>query len=309
MNQILQTENKKNAPVEIKKVILFFAIAIVIFGIVLIGGGLYAVMNKNTEEENPIQQQPIIEATKPDINVTQTDDKISVDITHTKAITSVTYKWNDEAEQEIETNDSLSVSEELTIPFGTNTLYITAIDNDGQEANYINEFVQDGNGKPVIELLLTNENKIRIKVQDAQGLKYIRYTWNSGNYVTVEANVEDLKTIDELVEIPLGQNTLRVEAVNIDDMITVKELEVKGVKRPVVSLRQDGSDLVISINDEVGLKVVNFTINGKKYQIPCADLTEVSAKVPLEQGENKIELTAENKDDGITEIKGKCVVE
>jgi cell division protein FtsI/penicillin-binding protein 2 len=310
MNQILQTENKKSAPVEINKVILFFAIAVVIFGIVLICGGLYAVNNTTKdEEENQTQQQPTVEESKPDISVTREDDKLLLDITHNKSITSVTYKWNDETEQEIETNDSLTVSEQITIPFGTNTIYITVIDKDGQETNYVNNYTQDGDGKPVIELLLTNENKIRIKVQDSQGLKYIRYTWNSGNYVMVEANVEDLKLIDETVEIPLGQNTLRVEAVNIDDMITVKELEVKGVKRPVVSLRQDGSELIINVQDEVGLKVINFTLNGIKYQIPCADLVEASAKVQLQQGENKIELTAENKDDGITQINGKCIVE
>jgi hypothetical protein len=304
MNQILQTEHKKNAPVAINKVTLFFAIAIIIFGIVLICGGLYAVNNKTKEEE-----QPLIENVGPDISVSREDEKLLINITHTKAIASVTYQWNDEEEQTIETNDSLVVSEEISIPFGTNTLKITVLDKDGKESNFVNEYVLDGDGKPVIELLLTNENKIRIKVQDSQGLKYIRYTWNSGNYVTVAANVDDLKLIDELAEIPLGQNTLRVEAVNTDDMITVKELEVKGVKRPVVSLRQDGSELIINIEDEVGLKVVNFTLNGKKYQITCADLNEASATVPLQQGENRIELTAENKDDGITEINGKCIVE
>jgi hypothetical protein len=308
MNQILQTENKKNAPVEINKVIIFFAIAIIIFGIVLIGGGLYAINKNKTTEENPTTGT-LTETSKPEISVTREDDQILLEVTHTKAISIVTYQWNDDEAIEIETDDPYSISEEITIPFGTNTLYVTAVDENGEETNFVNEYTQDGDGKPVIELLLTNENKIRIKVQDVLGLKYIRYTWNSGNYVTIEANVDDLKIIDELVEIPLGQNTLRVEAVNTDDMISVKELEVKGVKRPVVSLRQEDSDLVINIQDEVGLKVVNFTLNGTKYQIPCADLTEASVKVPLQQGENRIELTAENKDDGITEINGKCILE
>ncbi len=161
----------------------------------------------------------------------------------------------------------------------------------------------------MIELLLTKENKIRIKAQDAQGLKYIRYTWNSGNYATIEANVDNLKLIDEFVEIPLGQNTLRVEAVNINDMITIKELEVKGVRRPVVSLRQDGHQLVIRAEDEEAMKVVNFTLNGQKYQINFGEVKVIEHRIDLQQGENRIQLSAENKDGGITEVNGRCIVE
>lgn len=115
--------------------------------------------------------------------------------------------------------------------------------------------------------------------------------------------------IDELVDIPLGQNTLRVEAVNLDSMITTKELEVKGVRRPVVSLRLEDSNLVIRAEDEQGLKVINFTINGQKYQMNCLERKLIVQKMPLEQGENIVELTAENIDGGITEVNGKCVVE
>ena len=115
---------------------------------------------------------------------------------------SVKYHWNDEAEQTIEINNSLEISEEIALPYGNNTLNVTVTDSDGKESNYEKEYVSDGDGKPVIELLLTKENKIRIKVQDTQGLKYIRYTWNSGNYATVKANIDNLKLIDAPGEIP-----------------------------------------------------------------------------------------------------------
>lgn len=304
MNQILQTESKKSSPVEINKVVMFFAIAIIILGIVLVGQGSYAMITGTKEKENTQ-----IETQVPEVNIQRTEENILISITHTKPITSVTYYWNNESEQTIETNNNLVISEEISLPFGNNTLNLTVIDEDGNETNYTKEYVLDGEGRPVIELLLTKENKIRIKVQDAKGLKYIRYTWNSGNYVTVQANVDNLKLIDELAEIPLGQNTLRVEAVNADDMITTKELEVKGVRRPVVSLRQEGSQLIIRAEDEVAMKVVNFTLNGQKYQINFGEVKVIEHKVDLKQGENRIELSAENKDGGITEVKGKCIVE
>lgn len=303
MNQILQTENKKSGPVEINTVVMFFAIAMIILGVVLVGQGSYAMITGTKEET------PQIENTVPEVSIERTEENILISITHTKPIVSVTYHWNEESEQTIETGNQLVVSEEITLPFGNNTLYLTIIDEAGNENNYTKEYVLDGDGKPVIELLLTKENKIRIKVQDTQGLKYIRYTWNSGNYATVQANVDNLKLIDELVEIPLGQNTLRVEAVNINDMITTKELEVKGVRRPVVSLRQDGNQLIIRAEDEVAMKVVNFTLNGQKYQINFGEVKVIEHRVDLQQGENRIELSAENKDGGITEVKGKCIVE
>lgn len=304
MNQILQTENKKSGPVEINKIVKFFAIAMIIFGIVLAIIGSYAMITGTDKEETPT-----LEATVPDVNIQRTEENILISITHTKPITSVTYNWNGQAEQEIETNNSLVISEEITLPFGENTLNLTVIDEDGNENTFNKQYTLDGDGKPVIELLLTKENKIRIKVQDSKGLKYIRYTWNSGNYTTVEANIDNLKLIDELAEIPLGQNTLRVEAVNVDDMITTKELEVKGVRRPVVSLRQEGSQLIIRAEDEVAMKVVNFTLNGQKYQINFGDVKVIEHKLDLKQGENRIELSAENKEGGITEVKGKCIVE
>lgn len=309
MNQILQTENKKQgAPIDIKKIVIFFAIAIIIFGVVLICIGSYAMITGTKEPEQP-EDNPQVENTVPQVDIERTEDNILINIKHTKPIMSIKYHWNDETEQTIETNSNLEISEEIALPFGNNTLNLTVTDSDGKESNYVKEYVSDGEGKPVIELLLTKENKIRIKVQDSQGLKYIRYTWNSGNYVTVKANIDDLKIIDETVEIPLGQNTLRVEAVNVDSMITTKELEVKGVRRPVVSLRLEGSNLVIKAEDQVGLKVINFTINGQKYQMNCQERKLIEYKQPLEQGENIVELTAENIDGGITEVNGKCVVE
>ena len=305
MNQILQTENKKSGPIEINKVVLFFAIAIIILGIILIGQGSYAMIVGTKEKD----KQEIPNNVAPEVNIHKTEENIILSIVHTKPITNVTYHWNDGTKQAIQTGNGLSIEEEIALPFGNNTLTIIVKDETENEYTYVKEYAVDGDGKPVIELLLTKENKIRIKVQDAQGLKYIRYTWNSGNYVTVQANIENLKVIDELVEIPLGQNTLRVEAVNIDDMITTKELEVRGVRRPVVSLRQQGSDLIIHAEDEVAMKVIEFTLNGQKYQMDCRDLKVVEHRQELRQGENIIELTAENKEGGITEVKGKCIVE
>lgn len=304
MNQILQTESKKSGPIQISKVALFFAIAIIIFGLILVGQGSYAMIIGTKDKE----KEPPMKPTNPEVNIVRVEENILINITHTMPIKSVIYSWNDETEQTIETNNQTSISKEIELPFGNNKLNLTVIDQNENQFKYTKEYAVDGDGKPVIELLLTKENKIRIKAQDSQGLKFIRYTWNNGNYVTVEANIEDLKLIDQLADIPLGQNTLRVEAVNINDMITTKELEVKGIRRPIVSLRQDGDKLIIRAEDEVAMKVINFTLNGQKYQINYGEVKVIERAMPLKQGENIIELVAENVEGGMTQVKGKCIV-
>lgn len=305
MNQILQTENKKNktqGPIEINKIVKFFAIAILIFGIILIGLGLYSYISNNSQEENPT-----VANLKPEVNITKQDENILVQVTHNVAISQIIYKWNQEQEQVIEGENRTSLSETIDLPFGTNTLYLRVVDINGQETVFQKEYVVDGDGKPVIELTLTKDYKIKITVQDAVGLKYINYTWNNGEKTKVEANIENLTIIEQTVDIPLGQNTLTVDAVNTSDTITTKELEVKGVKRPVVTFAKDGDYLIIRAEDEDAMKLVTYTLNGQKYQINFGEQKVIEYRQPIPKGESTLELKAENKDGGITEKKAKII--
>lgn len=303
MNQILQTENNKSkGPIEINKIVKFFAIAILIFGLILIGLGLYSYISNIAKEKTTAQKN-----LKPDVNVTKQEDDILIQVTHNVAISQIIYKWNSEAEQVIDGENKTSLSETIDLPFGTNTLYIRVVDINGEETIFQKEYVVDGDGKPVIELTLTKDYKIKITVQDAVGLKYINYTWNNGEKTRVEANMENLKVIEETVEIPLGQNTLTVDAVNTSDVITTKELEVKGVKRPTVSFAKDGDNLIIKVEDEDAIKVVLFTLNGQRYQINGRDRKVIEHRQPIPKGESTLELTAENNDGGITEKKARII--
>jgi len=303
MNQILQTENKKSSgPIEISKIVKFFAIAILIFGIILIGLGLYSYIKNNADKEKTTK-----ESLKPEVNVTRQDDDILIQVTHNVAISQIIYKWNEEQEKVIEGENRTSLSETIDLPFGTNTLYLKVVDTNGQETVFQKEYIVDGDGKPVIELVLTKDYKIKITVQDAVGLKYINYTWNNGEKTKVEANIENLTIIEQTIDIPLGKNTLTVDAVNTSDVITTKELEVKGVKRPVVTFAKDGDYLIIRAEDEDAMKLVTYTLNGQRYQINFGEQKVIEYKQPIPKGESTLELTAENKDGGITEKKAKII--
>jgi len=307
VNQILQTEIKKNnGPVEIGKVIKFFVVAIIIFALVLIGlGGYYLISNKN-ENTNQIENPQM--STKPSINITkQENNTILLEVTHSVAISKILYNWNGEEDSTIEGETSTSLSKEIDLPFGTNTLNLTVIDINGEETRYQKEYVVDGNGKPVIELKLTKDYKIKIIVQDSIGLQYINYSWNNDEPTKVEVNAETPNKIEKTVEIPIGQNTLKVEAVSQSEVVTAKELDVKRVKGPDLSFKKQGDSIIIKAEDEVGLKVIDYTLNGQKYQINYGNKTVIEYKQQIEKGENHMEIRAENQDGGVTTKKVKIL--
>lgn len=249
MNQILQTENKKNnGPIEITKVIKFFAIAIAIFAIILIGLGIYHLITQKREQTS---EKPVIDEQVPEVNINREEDDIKIEVTHNKPISKILYNWNQEEENTIEGNNQTSIIETITLPYGTNTLNITIIDINGTETKFQKEYVVEGNGKPIIELKLTTDNKIKITAHDISNIKDITYSWNNGEETKIEATAENLTVMEQEIEIPLGQNTLKVQATNQNNITTTKEIEVKGVKKPTLNFKKEGDYLIIKAEDEV----------------------------------------------------------
>lgn len=304
MNQILQTENRREkGPAEIGKIIKFFVIAIIIFAIILIGLGIYYLVTNNNTTGG--QDQVIDKA--PDVNITKQEDKILIEVNSNIVISKIVYRWNDEGDNIIEGENSTNLSKEIDLPFGTNILNLTVIDINGKETKFQKEYIVEGDGKPVIELKLTTDNKIKITVQDKTDLQYVNYSWNNDEPIKIEANADNKNLIEQVVEIPLGQNTLKVEAVNIGNITSSKELEVKGIKSPTLSFKKQGDVLIIRAEDETGLKVIDYTLNGQKYQINYGNKTVIEYKQPIQKGENYMEITAENQDGGKTSKKVKII--
>lgn len=305
MNQILQTKNKKNnGPVEIEKVIKFFVIAIIIFAIILIGLGIYYIATNNNiiTEDMP----PVIETT-PEVNITKQDDNILIEVNSNIVISKIVYRWNDEQDNIIEGENNTSLSKTIDLPYGTNTLNLTIIDINGKETKFQKEYVVEGNGKPVIELKLTTDNKIKITVQDESGLLYINYSWNNDEPTKIEASAENNNLIEQIVEIPMGQNTLKVDAVNIGNISVSKELEVKGIRTPSLSFKLKGDLLLIRAEDETGLKIIDYTLNGQRYQINYGNKNVIEYEQQVIKGESYMEITAENQDGGKTSKKVKII--
>lgn len=298
MNQILSVENNKSRdkkekirgskeprePIEINKILKFFSIAIIIFGIFMIGTGSYS-MYKNSQED--------LSKTKPKIHVEEiAEAALLLKVSHNKSLSKVTYSWNDEQSIEIECNGEKEITQEIEIPIGTNILSIYASDINGQEVTY----KQPYNLKENININIEVEgNNLKVTASGENELSYMTYRWDEEEETKVDIN--DTK-IEQKIEIPVGLHTLTLIVVDSNNQTTTKVQEVKGVTKPKLEVTTDGLNFIIKASDEQGLKRIELIIDEtKKYKADLTGRTEFEYKVPLNDGENRIEVTIYNQND------------
>lgn len=306
MNQILSVEQpkkeikqkvKSNEPIEINKIVKFFAISMIIFGIVIISSASYS-MYKGTQVGNT-QAKPTIYVE--DISESQ----LKLQVSHTKPLQKVTYSWNNEEPVDLEAKGKKKVEQTIEIPTGENTLNVYAIDQNGKEISYPKTYTRQGEMNINFEVDGAN---LKIIAEGKEQLAYMTYRWDEEEEKTIEIN--DIKT-EQSIEIPKGQHKLTVVVVDINNKTETKEQEVKGVTKPKLEITTDGSaNFIINASDEEGISKIEFIINEKEKYV--LDLTkafssveqrkQISYPYPLHDGENKLEVTVYN-DSGITETQ------
>ncbi len=296
MNQILSTENikekkKRKGPAEISSVAKFFSISILIFGIFIIGTASYS-MYKDYQDSQTI--------TKPTVNVSQTgEDTIVLKVLHDKALAKVTYSWKDDEVIDLNVNGRKNIEQEIEIPTGTNILKIYAQDVNGQEINFTNTYTREGE----ITLDVTKQedgNNIIISATGKSELSYLTYRWDEEEETRIDINNTQ---IEQEIEAIKGTHTLTVIVVDVNNNTETKEIEVQGVTKPKLEVAPDasGNNFVVTMSDEQGLEKVEFIINEtKKYRVMLDGKTEHEFSYPLEEGENKLNVTVYNTS-GVTE--------
>ena len=300
MNQILQVqENRKNSnPVDTKKVVLFFAISIIIFGLILLGQGAYSVyQSKLNEKVTPTTpgNSGNIETPEytPTITLTKTEDnKLILNVESQIAISHIIYNWNNETAQTLDETGKTNTQEIIDIPTGENTLNISVIDSNGKETKKSETFIIEAS-KPVIELSVVG-NDIKISVTSEVELSYVTYKWN-----LEEEKKQDMLTyadrtkFEKLVEIPKGQNTLKIVAVDVNENTTEKSQEIKGVTKAKTTVIAKGNYLDFTVIGEENIKTVEFEFNGKKYVMNTDTFGEtktVHYKMPMVSGWNYLKI-------------------
>ncbi len=310
MNQILSVDNtpkikpknqkninnyqRNSGPIEINTIVKFFAIAILIFGVFLIGTGSYSMYMEATSGES--KPKPVIYVE------TKQETEISLKITHESPLAKVTYQWNEDTETEVPTNGKREVETTIEIPEGTNALTVYAVDEKGQEIEYRKVYTID---KAITINVEPNGNQLKVTVEGKHNLTYMTYRWDEEEETKIDIN--DIKT-EQTIEIPLGLHTLTIIAVDENNKTETYEQEVNGVVKPKIDITTDDQgNFLMKASDEKGIKKVEFIVDeGNKYLIdlerilPVEQRKEFEYRFPVHEGENKLELIVYN-EDNITE--------
>lgn len=282
---------KNSGPAEITSILKFFSIAILVFGIFMIGSGSYSMYKESTKE---------VVGTKPVIYVEQTTEAtIQLKVTDDKALSRITYNWNDKEATEVPCNNQKEIETSIEIPTGTNTLNVYAININGQEIQYTKVYTIEGDINIEIE---PEGNKLKIIADGKNKLQYMTYRWDEEEEIKVDINDNE---IEHIIEIPKGLHTLTVIVVDENNKTETKEQEVKGVTKPKLDVTTDGSsNFIIKASDEQGITKVEFIINEtEKYrldlkgELALEDRKEFEYAYPLHDGENKLEVTVYNESD------------
>lgn len=294
MNQILSTDisgnkkkNKNSKPMEINNIVKFFAIAIIIFGIFIIGIGAYSIIDYQKE-----QQEENIEPTIQIEN--KTNNSIILKVTHKKNIESLEYGWNDEEKVFVNGNNGRYLEKEITIPSGTNTLHVIIRDEDGKEITYEKQYEIESN----INIEISG-NKIKISYEGNTQLSYMTYRWDEEEEKRIEANGT---SIEEEIDAIKGLHTLTVIVVDENNNTDTKVQKINGVSKPKISLGVDDTKehFVIMTSDDEKLEKVEFKLNqdDEVYELNLGNQNtkELNYRVPfeLQSGENIIEVTVYN---------------
>ena len=301
MNQILVTEKKKKSkktsrgPIEIKGIVRFFAVFIMLFGIVLAGEGSYA-LYKEIDESKP--------ENIPDLSLTRDGDIVILKIEHNTEISKINYRWNDGEENSIPEGTTY-VEEEILLPDGNNVLNITVIDMKNREYQFIKEYNLEGVDitKPNIEVTQTEEGTANISIvaSDETAITEMTYKINDEQEVTVQATEERQKEITQDITLPEGQNTLTVVAKDTTDNVTTYEKQIIVSSKPTIEIvSQEGNTITLKISDKYGLKDVIVNLNGKVYsskdidQNPNVNKNEIYVPLELQSGNNVLSIEVTN---------------
>ena len=298
MNQILDIDdsNKKikkekkvktgnSGPLEIDTILKFFAIAILIFGICMIGTGSYSMYKSSNKQ---------VAKTKPVIYVEQTEEtEILLRVTSDKELSTISYNWNNEGETQVPADGKREIETKIQIPTGTNTLHIYAKDINGQEIEHSNVYTVESDININIE---PEGNDLKITANGLNQLQYMTYRWDEDEETRIDIEGTE---VEEIIEIPKGLHKLTVIVVDINNKTETKEQDVNGVTKP-----NEAGNIVIKTSDDQGIKRVEIVVNDdKEYFLDLQAHLDLEARkefeyeYPLNGEENKIEIKVYNEND------------
>lgn len=306
MNQILSVEMPKNNKsrnrstsnkANIKTVIIFFCIILILFAIIIGGVGVYSLMNKNKASSEKPNHNGTITGTQAKIDVeVESESKIKIVVTHDKQISKIEYNWNGENTQEISDIGETSYEIPLEVPTGTNTLNVTVTDVNGVKTKNEPKEYTNGNVEDKIKINIIEEkpmkNPIRIKAESNVNISTISYNWDGGEEKQIQINAT---STEQSIEVPQteGKHILNMVAVDVEGKERRETFTIWGDNKPELKLSVESGKLIINASDDQEITKVTVNINGKQREA-TVNKKEFNGSIPLDDGENKIIVTVSN---------------
>lgn len=299
MNQILFTQDKRNSnSQDTKKIVLFFAVSLIIFGFILFGQGVYGIVKKDSTQVNKDDETTTISLQQ------NNSGEVIINVNSQTIISELIYYWNSEASQTISGNGNTTMQQIITMPAGQNTLTVKTIDVNGKQKTETQTFKLDVD-KPNISLSVIG-NKIKIAVDSKADLAYVTYKWNNEQEKKMDMTTfEDKTKFETEIEIQKGKNTLMITAVDIYENKSEKSQEINGISKPVIEPTINEPYITFTVtSEEDDIKTIEFFYNGKNYKITedaikkSQNAKKVSYKLTLEKGKNTLIVKATTQNGG-----------
>lgn len=306
MNQILSVEMPKkrskskssgqNNKASTKSVITVFCIVLIVLGTALIGITLFSMLGN--------KKQPIVstQSDLPRIDVTQNATELEIEISCVSEISSIEYNWENKDPEKISGNGNNSKYLKVDIPGGTNIFTLKVTDSEGRTNVYNKEYV--GAKEPNITAFDPSQktNKIIIKCEENQIIKYMSYYYDEEQEKITEIN-NTQGTIE--IDIRPGEHELTIK-VGYEDG-TVGKLSKK-VYIPTVDILANGANytkFIIKASDSRIIEKVQIRFNGvvTEEQVNQESFTKELDLRPGEPGSNELIVKVYNKD-GMSITKG-----
>ena len=282
---------KANVNIDTKKIIIFFAIALIVFGIILVC--VFGI--KKYKEKKSVTTV----AKKPEITIEENGDKANISVSSEIGLNKITYYWNQDDIQEANGNSTKIYEKAVDIPNGANTLYVKAVDNNGQIVESSKQFTRDGDvSEPVISTNAVGTGQVKITAIDETSMDYIIYNWEDEEETKVEVENEGDIQIETTIDIQRGDNTLYIKAVDTSGNEATETMTYQGVLKPTISVTKNGSKLYMRVSHDKGLKKIEYSINGKtfvydeNYTNYNKTNTNVEFTFEMQEGENIVGIVA-----------------
>ncbi len=268
MNQILYTIENGEEKNKTKNIIIFFAIAIMIFGIMIVAMGGYKIAAARAARE---------EAKVPNIELAFEEEynNAIIRVNHIREIDNIKYSWNGGEEVVLDENSSEGIEEYIEVPSGTNILNVTVTDIEGKTSTIAQSFTYKGS---YMEVSVVDNKSLRIVVTDMAGLQSVSYKWNNNEEIVEYPSRNDQTVIEITSDIPVGENTISVRAVNNENEIEEKQTTVKGIARPTIDIKYNADKTIISakLNDSQGIRSYSYKLSNA----PISAISENGSIIP-----------------------------